>query len=520
MTEIPEHLRKRAEEARQKAAALEAAEPTRRPRPPRGGDAPQSEAASRIPAHLLERAKKAREQGRWRRRRGGGTATATAPVAAAAPPTAVATAAPPVAAGPGGHTQRLLTVVKSGSIQDVKAMPQDKVHVWPHLLAVEFVAALLCTAFLLIFSIFVNAPLLTLANTNQTPNPSKAPWYFLGLQELLTMFHPMVAGVTIPGMGLFALILAPVHRPQPEQQARGPQVRHLAVHGLHHVLGGPRHDRLVLPRTRVQLRVPVGRRPLLRAVGGSDDMPPSSSSPSPSWCWLRSPSSSPSLRRRDAERAVGLPVPRDQEPRQGRPRPRRDGRARRPPGREVELAAAVERARRRQGARRRRPSAAGRRASPPDADALARHPAAVPQPRHRRRLRPRPVGLRRRRASPSSGPRSAAASARRSRSARSPTSRARSRRTTASSTTPRAACGSRSTRPRRSTRPSRCTRRPSWPAWRPGSSRSTRSACTSAAACRSAPPRSGSSARATARSTTRSVRRRAARRRVASTASP
>ena len=45
-------------------------------------------------------------------------------------------------AGPGGHTQRLLTVVKSGSIQDVKAMPQDKVHVWPHLLAVEFVAAL------------------------------------------------------------------------------------------------------------------------------------------------------------------------------------------------------------------------------------------------------------------------------------------------------------------------------------------------------------------------------------------
>ena len=49
---------------------------------------------------------------------------------------------------------------------------------------------------------FVNAPLLALANVNQTPNPSKAPWYFLGLQELLTMFHPMVAGVTIPGMGL------------------------------------------------------------------------------------------------------------------------------------------------------------------------------------------------------------------------------------------------------------------------------------------------------------------------------
>ena len=112
--------------------------------------------------------------------------------------------------GPGGHTQRLLTVVKSGSIQDVKSKPQDKVHVWPHLLVVEFVASLFITAFTLLFSIFVNAPLLELANYNQTPNPSKAPWYFLGLQELLTMFHPMVAGVTIPGIGLLALILAPI----------------------------------------------------------------------------------------------------------------------------------------------------------------------------------------------------------------------------------------------------------------------------------------------------------------------
>jgi menaquinol-cytochrome c reductase cytochrome b/c subunit len=91
----------------------------------------------------------------------------------------------------------------------VKAMPVDKVHVWPHLLAVEFVAALAVTAFTLIFSVFVNAPLLEVANINQTPNPAKAPWYFLGLQELLTMFHPMVAGVTIPGMGIFLLILAP-----------------------------------------------------------------------------------------------------------------------------------------------------------------------------------------------------------------------------------------------------------------------------------------------------------------------
>ncbi|MBA3288233.1 MAG: menaquinol-cytochrome c reductase cytochrome b subunit, partial [Acidimicrobiia bacterium] len=144
--------------------------------------------------------------------------TATAPssgaVAVAEKVGAVVAAAPggagvPVGAGPGGHTQRLLTVVKSGSIQEVKASPIDKVHTWPHLLAAEFVASLACLAFTFVFSVFVNAPLLQNANFNQTPNPSKAPWYFLGLQELLTMFHPMIAGVTIPGVGLIVLIFAP-----------------------------------------------------------------------------------------------------------------------------------------------------------------------------------------------------------------------------------------------------------------------------------------------------------------------
>ena len=194
MTEIPEHLLKRAQAARDKAAAGsgEAAAAS--------GDAAPSD--PRIPAHLLERSKSARAKNE-----GGAVAVADAPASVVA--SAPAAGGVPVGAGPGGHTQRLLTVVKSGSIQDVKATPVDKVHTWPHLLAVEFVAALACTAFLFFFSVFVNAPLLQLANPNQTPNPSKAPWYFLGLQELLTMFHPMVAGVTIPGIALFALILAP-----------------------------------------------------------------------------------------------------------------------------------------------------------------------------------------------------------------------------------------------------------------------------------------------------------------------
>ena len=115
----------------------------------------------------------------------------------------------PTATGPGGHTQRLLTVVKSGSIQQTRAEAQDKVHVWPHLLVVEFASILIVMAALTIFSAVVKAPLLGLADTNKTPNPSKAPWYFLGLQELLTMFHPMVAGVTIPGVGLGLLAVTP-----------------------------------------------------------------------------------------------------------------------------------------------------------------------------------------------------------------------------------------------------------------------------------------------------------------------
>jgi menaquinol-cytochrome c reductase cytochrome b/c subunit len=195
MTEIPEHLLKRAQAARDKAAADQ------------GGAASTGDAGdSRIPAHLLERSKAAKAKAEGS---DGGAVAVAEKVGAVVAASAAPAGGVPVGAGPGGHTQRLLTVVKSGSIQDVKATPVDKVHTWPHLLAVEFVAALACTAFLFFFSIWVNAPLLQLANPNQTPNPSKAPWYFLGLQELLTMFHPMVAGVTIPGIALFALILAP-----------------------------------------------------------------------------------------------------------------------------------------------------------------------------------------------------------------------------------------------------------------------------------------------------------------------
>ena len=182
MTEIPEHLLKRSQEAKAKAD---------------GGSTPTSDAVvaspsdddgETIPRSLLEQSQQ------------GGTPASGG---------GVATIAPPAMAGPSGNTHRLLTVVKSGSIQDVKASPGDKVHVWPHLLAAEFTSALFLTAFVLVFSLFINAPLLEYANHNATPNPSKAPWYFLGLQELLTMFDPMIAGVTIPGIVLVLLGFAP-----------------------------------------------------------------------------------------------------------------------------------------------------------------------------------------------------------------------------------------------------------------------------------------------------------------------
>jgi hypothetical protein len=215
MADIPEHLLKRAAERR---AALEAAEAAKT----EGGDAPPpgdagAEAAdtSGIPASLLARSQAARAKaqaggggdaaggdgGAAEAGGGGGTAVATVERATAGGGGAAAA----TVVGPAGHTQRLLTVVKAGSIQDVKSTPTDKVNVWPHLLVVEFAAALAMTAFLTIFSVFVNAPLLQAANVNLTPNPSKAPWYFLGLQEMLTMFHPMVAGVTVPGVALGVL---------------------------------------------------------------------------------------------------------------------------------------------------------------------------------------------------------------------------------------------------------------------------------------------------------------------------
>jgi len=94
---------------------------------------------------------------------------------------------------------RLLALVKQDAVVRVQKEPDDTVMAWPHLLSIEFLAAGMMSIFLLLMGLFINAPLEELANGNVTPAVAKAPWYFLGLQELLAYFHPTVAGVLVPG---------------------------------------------------------------------------------------------------------------------------------------------------------------------------------------------------------------------------------------------------------------------------------------------------------------------------------
>jgi menaquinol-cytochrome c reductase cytochrome b/c subunit len=163
------------------------------------------------------------------------TAAPARPAPAAARPAAAATATRPPAAkkavGNGqpavpDRVQRLLAVVKPESIQKVERQPMDRVNVWPHLMAAELIALMVVLLFLTIFSATVDAPLRELANFNQTPNPSKAPWYFLGLQELLRYFHPQVAGVTIPTVIIIGLMAAPYVDRNP---STSPDDRKLAI---------------------------------------------------------------------------------------------------------------------------------------------------------------------------------------------------------------------------------------------------------------------------------------------------
>lgn len=85
----------------------------------------------------------------------------------------------------------------------------DTVMVWPHLLVRHGVAAMATLLVVMVIAVFFDAPLRDVANPQNTPNPEKAPWYFAALQELLSMYHPLVAGVLIPGALVIGLIALP-----------------------------------------------------------------------------------------------------------------------------------------------------------------------------------------------------------------------------------------------------------------------------------------------------------------------
>ncbi len=91
----------------------------------------------------------------------------------------------------------------------IEKAESDRVWVWPDLVYTELISLIACSVLLIVWSIFLKAPLEQPANPANTPNPSKAPWYFLGLQEMLVYFDPWLAGVVLPGLIIVGLICIP-----------------------------------------------------------------------------------------------------------------------------------------------------------------------------------------------------------------------------------------------------------------------------------------------------------------------
>lgn len=105
--------------------------------------------------------------------------------------------------------QKLLELVRGRALARPTDLAEDEVMVWPSLVVVEAVCAVVFLAILTALSVLVNAPLLERANPNQTPNPSKAPWYFLNLQEMLLHMDAGLAGVIVPTLALGAIAAIP-----------------------------------------------------------------------------------------------------------------------------------------------------------------------------------------------------------------------------------------------------------------------------------------------------------------------
>ncbi|MFQ6038036.1 MAG: menaquinol oxidoreductase [Candidatus Aminicenantales bacterium] len=105
-------------------------------------------------------------------------------------------------------TYGLMEIVKGTSLH-IEKKPEKTKDTYPNLILREITAFLLLIVVVCIVSLLVDAPLEELANPEKTPNPAKAPWYFLGLQELLHYFPPIIGGVAIPVLIILSLILLP-----------------------------------------------------------------------------------------------------------------------------------------------------------------------------------------------------------------------------------------------------------------------------------------------------------------------
>ena len=214
MVDIPEHLLQRSAEARAKALGISVeqalAEMKGESDPTVISKEPEVIAFDETPAPAAETPAPAAETPAPAAETPAPAAETPAP-AAETPAPAVKTEEKPATTAPPANTpkevdfapevkvtQRLLTVVKAKPIQKPVSEPVDKVNTWPHLMLPEFVSLMAMTAFLIFLSAILQAPLLEEANPNVTPNPAKAPWYFLGLQELLSYWDPQIAGVMIP----------------------------------------------------------------------------------------------------------------------------------------------------------------------------------------------------------------------------------------------------------------------------------------------------------------------------------
>ncbi len=97
-------------------------------------------------------------------------------------------------------------------LEPLEKLDNEKVLVWPDLVYTELICMVAVTAFLLVWGIALQAPLEEPASRVKTPNPSKAPWYFLGLQEMLVYYDPWMAGVVLPSLIIVGLMAIPYHR--------------------------------------------------------------------------------------------------------------------------------------------------------------------------------------------------------------------------------------------------------------------------------------------------------------------